>query len=362
MPVDQQTRRRLGHTGLTALDPEKACPGHLLYAPHHGHGLVLLIDPLGKETHRWQLQYQPGPYGYLLPNGHLFFLARIVDEKIDRFPGWPRFNGGMLLEVDWEGKILWQHRNSDHHHDARRTESGGAVYLTVEKMPPDLAAEVKGGLAGSDLDAMWADVVVEVDWEGQVVWEWHAYEHLDLEEDIISAAEPRHEWSHGNTVVPLPGDRVMVSFRNISTVAIIDKVTGNFTWKLGWDVLARQHDPSLLPNGNVLIFNNGVARKDTVRVYSSVVEIDPTTNKVVWEYVDDPYYNFYSPIISGARRLPNGNTLITEGVFGRMFQVTTEGEVVWEYINPHWDQGPGGLGNEVFRSSWYAPGDIPQLQ
>ena len=362
MGVDQQTRRRTGRTGLTAFDPDRACLGYLLYAPHWGDGLVLIIDLEGKEAHRWQLPYPPGPYGYLLPEGNLFYLAKSGEENIDRFPDWKRFKGGLLLEVDWKGNVVWQHRDPDLHHDARRTESGGAIYLTAEPMPADLAAKVKGGLTGSELGAMWADRLVEVDSAGRLVWEWHAYEHLDVNEDVISPTEPRHEWSHGNTVVPLSGNRVMVSFRNISTVAIIDKATGAFTWKLGWDVISRQHDPSMLPNGNVLIFDNGAWRKNDVRIYSRVIEVDPNTNQIVWEYSDKPFYNFFSHIVSGARRLPNGNTLITEGVFGRMFQVTPEGEVVWEFINPYFSEGPVGITNQVFRSTWYMPSEIPQLR
>jgi hypothetical protein len=210
---------------------------------------------------------------------------------------------------------------------------------------------------------MWADHLIEVDADGNQVWDWHAYEHLDLETDIITPGEPRHEWSHGNTIVPLEGDRVLVSFRNISTVMIIDKASGNITWKVGWDVISRQHDPSLLPNGNILIFDNGERRKDDVRIFSRVIELDPNTNQIVWEYRDNPYFNFYSSRISGARRLPNGNTLITDGMSGRMFQVTPSGEVVWEYVNPYFAKDTNGIeDNRVFRSTWYMPGEIPQLQ
>ena len=258
-------------------------------------------------------------------------------------PAFQNFKGGLLLEADWNGNILWRHEDTNHHHDARRTDSGGAIYLTVETMPVDLAARVKGGTPGSEISHMWSDRLIKVDATGRLLWEWHAYEHLDPETDIITPGEPRHEWSHGNTVVPLGDDRVLVSFRNISTVLIIDNASGEIICKVGWDVIARQHDPSMLPNGNVLIFDNGERRKNDVRVFSRVVGINTSSNQIVWEYSDHPCYNSYSPRISGARRLPNGNTLITEGMFGRMFQVTPAKEVVWEYINPYWDGGADGL-------------------
>ena len=143
-------------------------------------------------------------------------------------------------------------------------------------------------------------------------------------------------------MVPLDQDRVLVSFRNISTVCIIEKSTGELKWKLGYDVLSQQHDPNELSNGNILVFDNGGHRSNVALSFSRVIEIDPKTKEIAWEYRDTPPYNFFSPYISGARRLTNGNTHITEGQFGRMFQVTKGGAVVWEYINPYFDPGPDG--------------------
>ena len=155
----------------------------------------------------------------------------------------------------------------------------------------------------------------------------------------------------------------MFSFRNISTVGIIDKSTGEIIWRLGGEILAQQHDPSLLANGNVLVYDNGSHSAHHALPFSRVVEVDPKTNRIVWEYADNPAYNFFSPYISGARRLPNGNTLITEGMFGRMFQVTPEGDVVWEYINPHfYKDSENAVVNRVFRATHYLPEEISQLQ
>lgn len=362
MPIDQQTRRRMSKTGLTALDREKACPGYMLYSPMGTSSDVYLINLDGEEVHHWTLPYPPGLYGYLLPNGNLFYGGKVQDDSWDRFSSWKRFKGGVMLEATPSGEIVWEHHDQEHHHDARRTESGGAIYLTVEEMPQDLAAKVKGGVSGIDGAAMWADVIVEVDAAGDRVWEWHAAEHLDVETDVITFNDHRSEWSHGNTVVPLPDGRVMFSFRNISTVGIIDKASNKIVWRLGYETLAQQHDPSMLPNGNILIFDNGSHRRDEPLPASRVIEVDPKTNQIVWEYRDSPAYNFFSPYISGARRLGNGNTLITEGMFGRMFQVTPEGELVWEYINPHFFTDVENLvANRVFRATHYMPGEIPWL-
>ena len=362
MSVDQQTRRRITRTGLTALDEELACPGYTLYAPTYGNGQVFLLDLRGNEVHRWDMPYPPGLWGYLLSNGNLFYGGKAKDESWDRFDLWRRFKGGVMLEADWAGRVVWEHHDADHHHDARRTSSGGAIYLSVERLSTDVASQVRGGIPGSDADGMWADVIVEVDAAGNRVYEWHAAEHLDVSTDRITFNDPRHEWSHANTVVPLDDDRFLVSFRNISTVGIVDKKSGDFTWKLGYETLSQQHDPSLLSNGNVLIFDNGAHRKGWAMPASRVIEVDPRTNEIVWQYLDTPPYNFFSPYISGARRLPNGNTLITEGNFGRLFQVTPAGHIVWEYINPHFSEDPDvGENNSVFRASHYTAEELPLL-
>jgi hypothetical protein len=360
--VDQVTRRRITKTGLTANNDRRACPGYVLYAPANGPGDVYLIDEQGEAVHTWHMPYPPGLYGYLLPNGHLFYLGKIRDPQWDRFPAWKRFNGGVMMEVDWEGNVLWEHRNPDHHHDGRRTEAGGAIYLTVEPMEGSLAEKVRGGVPGSDKQGMWTDVIVEVDSKGNRVWEWHSAEHLDFEVDVLEPNMLRDEWGHGNTVVPLPNNQVLVSFRNVSTVMLIDKKTGQALWKVGRETLSQQHDPNILRNGNLLVFDNGTAHRDAFLPYSRVVEINVRSDQVVWEYKDRTPIHFFSPLISGARRLPNGNTLVTEGNFGRIFQVTKEGDVVWEYINPHYYPDPDGtVLNSVFRATHYTYEEIPGL-
>ncbi len=361
-PIDQQTRRRTGRVGLTALDPAKACSGYVLYSPMASLGDVYLIDIEGNVAHQWNMPYAPGLYGYLLPNGNVFYGGKVVDETWDRFPSWKRFKGGVMIEADRHGNVVWEHRDQDHHHDHRRTQSGGAIYMTVEPMDPSLASKVKGGVSGAAPETMWADVLVEVDADGNRVWEWHAAEHLDVERHILTVNDLRDEWSHGNTLAPVGDDKVLFSFRNISTVGIIDKGSGDIVWEMGYETLAQQHDPSILPNGNVLIFDNGSHRRDAGLPYSRVIEVNPASNDIVWEYCDNPAYNFFSSYISGARRLPNGNTLITEGQFGRMFQVTPDCEVVWEYINPHFHTDMEGQRvNRVFRATHYLREDIPWL-
>ena len=91
---------------------------------------------------------------------------------------------------------------------------------------------------------------------------------------------------------------------------------------------------------------------------------DPRTSAIVWEYRDQSLFDFWSPYISGAQRLANGNTLICEGCDGRIFEVTHDGEVVWEYVNPHFavERGRPGLNNWVFRAFRYTEEEIERAR
>lgn len=356
--IDQQTVRRKTKTGLVAIDETKAGQGYILFTPLSSSGIVYLIDKKGKVVHIWDLPYPPGLYGYLLPNGNLFYNGKVEDETWDLWPGWKGFKGGLMLELDWEGNTVWEYSDPYQHHDARRTSSGGVMYLAIEKVPEEVAGQVQGGVEGTDINGMWADAVIEVDADGNRLWEWHAYEHLDYETDVIQPNCSREEWTHADAVVPLENDQVLVSFRNISVLGIIDKNTNKFVWKLGDNTLAQQHDPSLLDNGNVLVFDNGAYRKRVSHSYSRVIEINPGTNKIIWSYQDSPSWNFFSANVSGAQRLPNGNTLITEGLFGRIFEVTPERDIVWEYVNPYFFGKEGLEDNIIFKALHYSSEEI----
>src|SRR5574341_2101231 len=164
MAVDQVTMRRTLKLGLTAYDAAKAWEGYTLYTPMFGDGTVYLLDMEGNEVHTWRMPLPPGDYGYLLPNGNLFYGGHTPADPGEYFPAWPIFKGGAIMEADWDGNIVWRHDDPSHHHDARRTESGGAIYLTIEELPADLIPKVQGGIAGTEHNGkMWGDRIVEVD-------------------------------------------------------------------------------------------------------------------------------------------------------------------------------------------------------
>jgi arylsulfotransferase ASST len=203
---------------------------------------------------------------------------------------------------------------------------------------------------------------MEMTKDGRTVWEWRSWEHLDPAKDTITEIQgDRSEWTHGNALMELPDGDLLVSFREISTIIKIERRTGEIVWKLGAPPLSGQHAPTPLPNGNILIFDNGPHRLDESLPFSRVIEVNPRTNDIVWKYQEGVPSNFFSPRISNAQRLPNGNTLINDGWFGRFFEVTSTGDVVWEYVNPYFgpeNETAKAQNNTVFRVYRYTDEEI----
>jgi hypothetical protein len=366
--VDQITYRRMMRSGVTAHDPDLAEPGYVLFSPPGDDGTTVLIDMEGNVVHQWHHDLSPGAYGYLLPNGNLFYNAKWLDDAtVDIFEVWPFLKGGEMSEVTPEGDVVWRHREEFHHHDGRRTAGGGALWLSLERLDDEFRDRVRGGHRRPDThqagDAMYADVFIEIDADGAEIWRWHAREHLDVEIDVLPANEPRWEWTHGNSIAPLGDDRIVFSMRNTSTVGIIDKGSGRVIWRWLDEDRGGQHDARPLENGNILIFDNGTQKRFRGAIpFSRVVEVNPVTDEIEWIYTDSPPHSFRSPHISGSVRLAGGNTMICEGLRGRIFQVTPGGQVVWEYVSPFYgSNGRGALVNTVFRAFHYRPDEIPWL-
>ena len=307
-----------------------ACqPGYTLFSTTRGGRDAYLIDLKGDVVHRWHSE-EGIHYAYLLDNGNL--LCRTLPPAdaggVETVGG----SSASILELDWDGNIVWAYRDPMLHHDYQRLPNGNTLLLLWEPIPPALAAQVQGGYEVDFAPGMLGDVVREVAPDGSTLWEWRSWEHLDPAEDIICPLEARREWTHGNSLNVTPNGDLLVSYRLTSTVGIVARDTGAFKWKWGPGEIYHQHHPTWLDSGRVLIFDNGGHRRGVS--YSRIVEVDPATDAIRWQYQGAPAISFYSYNISSAERQPNGNTLICEGAPGRLFEVTPRGEIVWEYINP----------------------------
>jgi hypothetical protein len=180
---------------------------------------------------------------------------------------------------------------------------------------------------------MWGDEIQEITPEKKVVWSWIAHEHLDPETDISCPLCPRVEWTHAVSCLELRDGNILVCFRKNDSIVIFKRETGEILWRWGKGELSHPQQASVLDNGNILIFDSGYHHAGINMANSRIVEVVPYTGQIVWSYAEGASQLFYSSGLSNAQRLPNGNTLVCEGVCGRLFEVTPEGFPVWEYIN-----------------------------
>ena len=196
----------------------------------------------------------------------------------------------------------WEFQAPLLHHDFHRTESGSTIALVWNRLDQKLADKINGGFHEEGVDAgMYGASVIEISPSGEIMNTWNAWEHLDLAEDVICPLENRREWTHANSISLTPDGDFLISFRQTSTIGIVDRKTGEFTWKWGPGIVSHQHHPTMLENRNILLFDNGAHHRGMN--FSKVIEIDPKTNEIVWEYQGDPPLSFYSYNISSAARL-----------------------------------------------------------
>ena len=355
-------------TELTYYQPAQSYKGYTLVTPAGGDSSYLL-DMDGRIVHRWRFtEIRPG-YAKLLPYGNL--LARGTDvnlpppqplppdappppfaQRVRRLGG----NATHLQELTWDGRVVWQYRNEAVHHDFLRLPNGNTLTALWAEIPEEVARRVRGGAPrrrGQKLPPLLSDDIIEIDPGGDEVWRASVWQLLDPVRDPICPLEVRWEWTHLNGLdVTAEGD-VIFSCRQNSRVGIIDRASGGLRWKYGQPDVHHQHHPSVLPNGNIQLFDNGMHRLGLPR--SRVVEVNPRDNAVAWEYSGDPPEQFFSGHVSSAERLPGGNVLICEGASGRVFEVTQRGETVWEWINPFAFRVHGRLTPLIFRAHRYEP-------
>lgn len=323
--------------GVTHYKKEKADDGYTLFSCYNHD--VWLIDMEGFVVHKWTVPYIPGAHMVLRPNGNLFYSAE--NRKHDELGLDPEHAGlgGMLLEIDWDSNLVWKLEVPYQHHDFEFVPNTDHIIVSTyhpEGVFSDEKAKLmRGGITGSEFEGkIWGDVIYEIDRKGNVIWEWKAWEHMDPELEELHVLESRVILPYVNAIKICKNGDLLLSGRHVSTIFRIDRSTGEIIKRYGRGELAHQHDARELENENIMVFDNGIQRLDSLPPHSRILEFDGKTGEIVWEYKAPVPSDFFSSICAGAERLPNGNTMIAESMPGRIFEVTPEKEIVWEYINP----------------------------
>lgn len=329
-----------GLSEITIYDPQKAWNGITLFCSGHK-PIVYLMDMQGNILHEWSTTFKK-----VWPDSLPFYIHKEHKEFIRRARVYP--NGDLLcvfeyiglVKLDKNSNILWKHAGINHHDidiaQDKKIYTLGRSYENIQNRYPDFP------FGGMD------DFIVILTPEGKKVKEisiFDAFYHSDFVFylNFINISY----FFHANTVeivdkltakkYPIfnEGD-VLTSLRNINTIAVIDTGTGKVKWALNgmWQA---QHQPLFLENGHILLFDNRGGNKQAYYKFdqSRIIEFDPFTQKIYWEYRGEDQKGFFSHWLGYNQRLPNGNTLITESTQGRIFEVNSEKEIVWEYYNPH---------------------------
>ena len=353
-------------TGLTFHRPGLSTKGYTLLTPH-GDTSTYLIDIEGRIVHRWVFSHIKPGYGRLLNNGNLLMTGSDVnlptpppDEPTKPPPPFEvhvtRLGGyhTTLVEMDWDGNIVWEYENRFQHHDFHRFANGNTMVPEWIELPEELHKKVRGGhkMPRERLPRLIGDDLVEIDADRSEVRRIHIWQLLDPAKDRIHPAARRWEWTHVNGIDVNDAGDIVFSARNTDCVAVISAETGEISFN--FKETHGQHDPTWVGDGNIQVFDNGHAG-------SRVVEIDPSSGEIVWHYRGMPAQQFFSGHISGASRLTSGNVLVCEGTSGRLFEVTRSHEVVWEWINPFVNNNKRGQPTvSIYRAHRYSA-DFPGL-
>lgn len=396
---------------------EKCCAGYTLFTPDPlntlpGQGAIL-INMDGEVIHEYSVFGQ----ATMLPGGSVLGGKLEQGDTADGPKGdsgafmQESWDGEIEWSFrEWDGGLTGKKR-ARQHHDFQREGNPVGYYAPGQEFKENgntfiLAHKNRIAPEISKTELV-DDVIYEVDWEGNLTgFEWHMADHfkeISFDDSAVTEIKesPRvrpgndvSDWIHINCTSFLGRNRwydelnderfspgnIIVGSRNANFVAIIDRNTGEIVWSIGPDFegetpdnklgqLVGQHHAHMIPDGlpgagNMLVFDNGGTSgyggpegyPRYSREYSRIVEFNPITLDLVWQYGEesgDQY--FYSHYISCAQRLPNGNTLITEGSKGHIFEVTPGKEIVWDFVSPI----TGKKGNPVYRATRIPPEWVP---
>ena len=375
-------------TGVTVFKPEKCYNGYTVVVPYRS-SLMFLIDMRGRVVHAWKADPEK--------HAEAWFLRRLrTGNWMTMTMHTPQFHDAsspdraptslsayeldtQVLELDWDGRVVWRYkapRDWMIHHDMARLRNGNTLIL-LEKQANVPAISDK---------PIADNFFIEVDRDGETVWEWYTSEHFDEFDYSDEATELMRERGkdifHTNTLSVLPGNEleksdrrfakgnILSCQRNTNVIFIIDKKSAKvvWTWGSGRGQLVGPHHPVMLHNGNILIYDNGGrgGYPPRTRFYTRLVEMNPVSGEIVWQYSHEPYIfkttsKFFSSSWGSVQRLPNGNTLSLDCHKGRLFEVTPSGEIVWEYISPFaWGRGTQVVDSGIYRVYRYGYDQVPE--
>lgn len=251
-----------------------------------------------------------------------------------------------IVKYDSNGNVVWVEGKLPCHHDFTISDDNTILALSTEKHK----------YKGRDIIF---DVIMELSCDGDILSRWSTYENLNYlrqfhgSSPLDKQADPNtvmheedygdYDYYHMNSIQILPATPIgkedkrfqkgnwLISLSETRLVLILDKKTRKIVWHWSADEIEDVHMPRMLNNGNILILDNGDRGE---RDFSRVIELNPANKEIVWEYTADPPETFFTDFGGSAQRLPNGNTLITETEKGRVFEITKNKEIVWEWFNP----------------------------
>jgi len=323
--------------GVTRHDPARSFDGLNFYTSGHGPE-AFLRDIHGNELHRWRLPIEevwPHLAGTSLGRGAQYYRRGVLFPNGDVLA---IFEGYGLIKLDRDSKLSWSY-DGGAHHDLRVLADGRIVTLTrrvhlrrdvnrhspvIEDYAVILSPEGEELVRVSILDALKN--------AGPEFQEF--IDRIPTTDDLMHTNSV--EFLDGRVAKHIPAfaaGNLLISFRRTSTVAVLDLEQEKIVWARHgpW---VRQHDPRVLDERTVLIFNNLAGTNESGKT-SAVIEYDLVNDEVVWDFQGSVEFPFFSKGCGTARRLPNGNTLIVESNNGRAFEITRDKEVVWEFYSPH---------------------------
>lgn len=306
-----------------------------------------LLDMQGREVHRWQAPVEiRGPWHHVEPCANGDLLVIIKDKA--------------LLRLDWNSRLKWIRRNR-FHHDVAIGENGDIFAIVSQEkfvihgrwpFPVVWDCIIRLSAAGNVMGKipvypLVADRIPEDHFQRIYRWLCDPRRQKGKEgrvqetSPLLPSGKPP-DILHTNSLEIIGRDIAglcrkndfLISFRELDMIAILDAKAGQLRRTWGPGILMKQHHPVLLENANILVFDNG----GRGRRFSRILELNPFTGEVVWEYRGKPPRSFFSVSRGGNQRLPNRNTLITESDRGRVFEVTPAGKIVWEFFNPRTDE------------------------